>query len=279
LREEQKEEEDNGKQIIYQLEENEMNLKKMMGSSLIAIVLFFLTGSALAEEAKIFSANVSAGYFSKYIWRGQNINDTSVLQTNASGSAYGFTGSIWSSIDLTNSSQFAPDNAGEFSEIDYTLDYSHSFSKVGISLGVIQYLFPNTSWNSTTEIYGAMSFAVPLSPKITWYRDVNLVDGSYVQITAGHTVQKIGKWNDDYYVGLGINGSLAFAGSGYNKGYFGVEKTKFNDFTFGVSVPFNLKHVTLTPSFNVSTMLDKDIGDVTYERNNVWFGLNLSKSF
>jgi hypothetical protein len=262
-----------------QSEENEMNSKRMASLYFTALVLLFMTGSALAEEEKTFSASASAGYFSKYIWRGQNVNDTSVLQTNVSGSAYGFTGSIWSNIDLTNDSQFAPNNAGEFSEVDYTLDYSYSTSKVGFSLGVIHYLFPNTGAKSTTEIYGGLSVAVPLSPKITWYRDVNLIDGSYIQITAGHTFEKIGKWNDDYYVDLSFNGSLAFAGSGYNKGYFGIDKTKFNDFTFGVGVPFNLKHVTLTPSFNVSTMLDDQIGDVTYEKNNVWFGLNLSKSF
>lgn len=148
-----------------------------------------------------------------------------------------------------------------------------------MSLGVIHYLFPNTDFSPTTEFYGGLSFAVPLSPKITWYRDVDVVDGSYFQITAGHSFEKIGKWNDDYYVGLSINGSLAFAGDGYNDSYFGVGDTKFNDFTLGIGVPFNLKHVTITPSFNVSTMLDEEIGDATYERNNVWFGVNLSKSF
>ena len=256
-----------------------MKLRKMVGWSLVALLLFLLTGVAMAEEEKPFSASVSAGYYSKYIWRGQNVNDTSVLQTNVSGSAYGFTGSIWSNIDLTNKSQFAANNAGEFSEIDHTLDYSHSFSKVGLSLGVIHYLFPNTGAQSTTEIYGGISFAVPLSPKITWYRDVNLIDGSYIQLTAGHAIEKIASWNDDYYVGLSVNGSLAWAGSGYNGGYFGISKTKFNDFTLGIGVPFTLKYVSITPSFNVSAMLDDQIGKATYERNNVWFGVGLSKSF
>ncbi|HSW38866.1 MAG TPA: hypothetical protein VLL97_05180, partial [Acidobacteriota bacterium] len=201
------------------------------------------------------------------------------MQTNISGSTHGFTGSIWSNIDLTNDSQFAPGNAGEFSEVNYTLDYSYSASMVGFSLGVIHYLFPNTGASSTTEIYGGMSFAVPLSPKITWYRDVSLVDGSYIQITAGHTFEKIGKWNEGCSIGLSLSGSLAFAGSGYNKGYFGIDKTIFNDFTFGVGMPFNLKHVTLTPSFNVSSMPHDEIGGATFEQNNVWFGLNLSKSF
>lgn len=256
-----------------------MKLRTMVGGCVGALMLLFMMGTAMAGDENPFSASASVGYFSKYIWRGQNVNDTSVMQTNASGSAYGFTGSIWSNIDLTNTSQSAPDNAGEFSEIDYLLDYSKSVGKVGFSLGVIHYLFPNTSFSATTEIYGGLSLDVPLSPKITWYRDVNAVDGSYIQITAGHSFEKIAKWNDDYYVGLSINGSLAFAGEGYNAGYFGISETKFNDFTFGVSVPFHLKYVSLTPSFNVSTMLDSAIGDATYERNNVWFGVNLSKSF
>lgn len=258
-----------------------MKLRGVFVWSLSALMLLCLRGEVMAEE-KPFSASVSAGYFSKYVWRGQNVNDTSVLQTNVSGSAYGFTGSIWSNIDLTNDSQFAPDNAGEFSEIDYTLDYSNKIpgtDKVGFSLGVIHYLFPNTGAKATTEIYGALSLNVPLAPKVTWYRDVNAVDGSYIQVSAGHAIEKIAKWNDDYYIGLSVTGSLAFAGEGYNKGYFGIEETRFNDFTLGISVPFTLKYVTLTPSFNVSTMLDDDIGAVTYERNNVWAGLSLSKSF
>jgi hypothetical protein len=256
-----------------------MKPKRMIGWSLSTLMLLFMMGTAMAEDENPFSASVSVGYFSKYVWRGQNVNDESVLQTNVAGTWHGFTGSIWSNIDLTNNSQSAPNNAGEFSEIDYALDYSASAGKLGYSLGVIHYIFPNTTFVPTTEFYGGVSLAVPLSPKITWYRDVDVVDGSYFQITAGHAFEKIAKWNDDYYVGLSINGSLAFAGKGYNDSYFGVGETKFNDFTLGIGVPFNLKHVTITPSFNFSSMLDSDIGDVTYERNNFWFGVGLSKSF
>jgi len=252
---------------------------KMFSWSLIILLLIISAGTAEAQEEQTFSAEISAGYYNKYIWRGQNVNDTSVFQTNVSGSAYGFTGSIWSNIDLTNDSQFAPDNAGEFSEIDYVLDYSQSISKVGVSLGVIHYLFPNTPFQSTTEIYGGVGFDIPLAPTITWYRDVNAVDGSYIQMTAGHTFERIEAWSGGYDVGLSLGGSLAFAGSGYNSGYFGINETKFNDLTFTIGVPFNLKHVTLTPSVSFSTMLDEQIGAATYERNNVWFGLGLSKSF
>ncbi len=259
-----------------------MIFKRLAVGSLCLMTMLVLAGSAVAQEEKTFNAGVSISYANKYIWRGQNINDTSVIQPNVSGSAYGFTGSVWGNIDATGKSQTAPNNAGDFSEIDYTLDYSAKAPvapKLGYSLGIIHYLFPNTSLKSTTEIYGALSLAVPLSPKIAWYRDVNAVDGSYLQLTAGHTFEKIGKWAEDYYVGLSLTGSLGWAGSGYNKGYFGVEKTKFNDFTFSAGVPITLKSFSVTPSFNTSTMLDGQIGDAAFQRSNFWFGLGFSKSF
>ena len=224
---------------------------------------------------------ISADYFGKYIWRGQNINDESVLQTNVSGSAYGFTGSIWANIDLTNGSQSVPNNAGEFSEIDYTLDYSASIpgaKKLGVSVGVIHYLFPNTTFSSTTEIYGGLSVDVPLSPSFTWYYDANAVDGSYMQFSLGHSFEKLAG-DQDYSVGLDLSGSIAWAGSGYNNGYFGIDAVKFNDLAIKVGVPINLKHVTVTPSLNISSMLSEEVGMAVYERNNVWFGVGLSKSF
>ena len=114
------------------------------------MLLLSVMGSFAADDEKVMGVDISADYFGKYIWRGQNINDESVLQTNVSGSAYGFTGSIWANIDLTNGSQSVPNNAGEFSEIDYTLDYSASIpgaKKLGVSVGVIHYLFPNTTFS------------------------------------------------------------------------------------------------------------------------------------
>ncbi len=251
-----------------------MKVQKMFGWSLSVLILLFTMGTAIAENAKPFSASVSVDYFSKYVWRGQSINDESVLQTNVSGSAYGFTGSIWSNNDLTN------DRKGEFSEVDYSLDYSHTLSeKIGFSLGVIHYVFPNTEFVPTTEIYGGLNFSVALSPSVKWYRDINEIDGSYIQISAGHSFDELVKWSNGCSMGVSVSASLAFAGKGYNAGYFGIEDTLMNDFTLGISVPFDLKHVTLTPRFQFSTMVDEEIGNAVSERNNVWFGMGLSKSF
>jgi uncharacterized protein (TIGR02001 family) len=263
-----------------------MKLKRMGRLSLGIIALSLVVGNALAQDEKVFSADVSLDYNSKYIWRGIQVNNESVFQPSVSGSAYGFTGSIWANIDMTDYAG----TAGEFSEIDYSLDYSGTIGKspVGYSAGVIQYIFPTVGATdaSTTEIYGGLSFDVPLSPYITLYRDVNSIDGTYVQMGVGHSFEK--ELAPDYSVGLDLSASFAFADCGYNDGYFGVNETKWNDFTLGISVPFNLKYVTLTPSLNVSTFLDDTIAAAHAEmygvsepanRTNVWAGVSLSKSF
>ncbi len=130
------------------------------GSVVLGLALItFVAGTAAADD-KVVTYGFSTDYFSKYIWRGQNVDNSSVLQPAFSASAYGFTGSIWSNIDMTNRSKTAPDNAWEFSEYDLTLDYTGAipgFNWLSGSVGTIYYQFPNTQLNPTTEIYGGFS--------------------------------------------------------------------------------------------------------------------------
>jgi hypothetical protein len=259
-----------------------VKLRRLGGLSLFAMMAAFILNTDSMAEDQVFSADISVDYYGKYIWRGQNVNDESVLQPNVSGSAYGFTGSIWANIDLTNGPhQAAPNNTGEFSEIDYTLDYSASVpgaEKLGFSLGVIHYLFPNTTFTSTTEIYAGANLDFPLSPFFTWYGDVNAIEGSYLQFGFGHSFEKLAG-SVDYNMGLDLSASFAWGSRGYNNGYFGIDEGAWNDLLIGIGVPITLKYVTLTPSLNISTMLSERIGDASFERTNVWFGFGLSKGF
>ena len=247
-----------------------------------SIVLFSFTGILGAQEETGFSASASVDYFNRYVWRGMNLNDDSVFQFNMEGSAWGFTGGIWSNMPLTDTYETRP--AGEFDEVDYSLDFSRSINdKIGFSLGVIHYTLQGYE-SPTTEIYGGLNFDVLLSPSVTWYRDVDGIDGSYIQFGLNHSFEKIGKWSDDEYVSLELSGNFGLGGSSYNIGYFGVEGTKLNDFTLNIAVPFQLKHgISVTPSINMSAMLNGTIRDSyfygTGKPTNVWFGINFTKSF
>ncbi|MFZ0034539.1 MAG: hypothetical protein WAK60_06080 [Sedimentisphaerales bacterium] len=235
----------------------------------------------MAEEKIKFG--FSTDYYSKYIWRGQNIDDKSVLQPFISASAYGFTGSIWGNLDLTNKSQTAPDSAWEFSEFDYTLDYTSAIPGndwLTGSVGVIYYRFPNTVFEPTTEIYGGLSLPkVPLTPSFKWYRDVDEIKGSYFQFAIGHTLEKIYVVNEKCYCGLLLGASYGWGNAAYDKGYFGVNSGQSNDLTLTAGLPFCVDTWTIKPSINYSTMLSDAIREAVDRSDNIWFGVGVSTSF
>jgi hypothetical protein len=241
----------------------------------------FVAGTAAAEEQAV-KFGLVADYYSKYIWRGQNINDESVLQPTISASAYGFTGSIWGNLDLTNESQTAPDNSWEFSEFDYSLDYTAAVPDVdwlNFSVGTIHYEFPNTTFKPTTEVYGGLSFGVPLSPSFKWYRDLDEADGSYLLFGLGHIFEKLMTWSETCYCGLQLGASAGWGNAAYNDGYFGVDRDKFNDLTLSTGLCVQIDSWMVRPNINYSTMLDDDIRQATDKSDNLWAGVGISTGF
>jgi hypothetical protein len=238
--------------------------------------------SPVKQNEQVVKFGISADYYSKYIWRGEVLDNKSVLQPAISASAYGFTGSIWGNMDLSNSSKIVTDNAGEFSEFDWTLDYTAAvpgIENTNFSVGTIYYRFPNQVYHPTIEVYGGLSFSVPLSPFIRLYHDVDEIDGTYVQLGAGHTFEKIYVVNEKCYCGLQLGASVGWGSAGYNHGYFGVDNSKLNDLTLSAGLPFCIDSWTLRPSVNYATMLSDDIRQATDKNDNVWWGIGLSTSF
>ncbi|GAG32135.1 unnamed protein product, partial [marine sediment metagenome] len=118
-------------------------------------------GEAFGESKVDFE--ITADFFSKYIWRGQNIADDPVFQSGFSASYRGLTAAIWGNLELTSING----NSGDFSELDYCLDYSGKvpgIKGVGYSIGAGYYTFPGTAIKDTTEVYAGLSFDLPLSP-------------------------------------------------------------------------------------------------------------------
>ena len=255
------------------------------GSVILGLVLItFASGTAAAED-KVVTFGLSMDYYSKYIWRGQNIDNSSVLQPAVSASAYGFTGSIWGNMDLTNRSAAAPDNAWEFSEFDWTLDYTSKIPGIDWltgSVGAIYYRFPNqpSPINMTTEIYGGLTLnAVPLSPSFKWYRDVEEIKGSYFQFGIGQFFDKLYVMNEKCYCGLQLGASTGWGNAAYNKGYFGVNSSQANDLTLSAALCVQIDTWMIKPSINYSTMLSDAIQEATTKSDNFWVGVGVSTSF
>jgi len=235
-----------------------------------------------AEKDKLMvHFEVTADYFSKYIWRGQNLSDDPVFQPGVSATYRGLTTMIWGSLETTNING----NSGDFSELDYCLDYSSEvpgIKGVGYSIGAAYYSFPGTEVKDTTELYWGLNFDLPLSPSVMVYYDVDEAEGTYVSLAVACSVERIAGLGRDMPLGMEISASLGWGSASYNKYYWGTDQSKLNDLTFSVSFPVEIAGWSVAPSLNYVTLLSDDIRDTdAYGTDSDFFflGVSLTKSF
>ncbi len=229
------------------------------------------------EEPTV-EVEVTADFFSKYVWRGQNLVDDWVLQPGASASYKGLTASIWGNLELTDET----DHEGEFTEIDYTLDYSAAVPGVealGFSVGVIYYDFPNTDVAGTTELYWGLSLDVPASPCVTVYHDIDEVDGTYASLSVGHSVENVFEIAPDVPVGLEAGASIGWGSSDYNEGYWSTDGSGLNDLVLSIALPFEIAGVSVTPSASYIALLSSDVRDASSDEDIFVAGVGFAKGF
>jgi hypothetical protein len=242
----------------------------------VAAMVLSTAPLAMAEDDVTFG--VAADFFNKYVWRGQNVVDDWVMQPSASVGYKGFTGSIWANSDITGDVV----DDWEFNEIDYAIDYSNKIpgqETFGFSAGLIYYDFPNTAFEATSEVYGGLNADVFLSPAVKWFYDFDEAEGSYIQFSLGHTIEKIFSWTEENYCDVALGASVGYATDNYNDFYFGVDDGAFNDVTFSVGLPLCFGSLTIKPSVAYSMMIDDDIRDATGKSDNFWGGVGLAYSF
>jgi len=255
-------------------------------SPLFSLCFFFVPGQTIVFADNRIEFEVRADFFSKYVWRGQNISDDPVFQPSISAGYDGLTVSIWGNLELTNIN----DKSGDFSELDYSLDYSGDFpgiKGIGYSVGVIYYDFPGAAADSTripdtTELYWGFSFDLPASPSITVYHDVDEAEGTYISFAIGHSIEKFVELGPDVPVEMEVGASLGWGSGSYNKYYWGTEQSKMNDLVLSASFPFEVAGLTVAPTLNYVTLLNDDIRDTdAYGTDSDFFfaGVSLSKSF
>jgi hypothetical protein len=249
-------------------------MRKAKVVSCVFVVLFSVSGVVSAGDV---SVGVGADVLSKYVWRGQNLVDGAVFQPGASVGYKGLTGSIWGNLDMTDKN----DNSGNFTEVDYTIDYSGTmpgFDKLSYSVGAIYYDFPNTGLDGTTEVYVGFCLDVPASPGVTIYHDVDEADGTYVSFSAGHSIEKLGTLP----VGLDLDVSLGWGNKTYNSFYWGTTGSELNDLVLSAGLPFEVAGITITPKVSLITLLGSDVKEAdAYDTSNsvVVFGVGFAKEF
>jgi hypothetical protein len=250
-------------------------------NSIVSVVLVLVVSTATVFAEGDLGFEFTSDFNGKYIWRGQNLDDDPVFQPGLSASYKGLTAAIWGNLELTNING----NSGDFSELDYSIDYSSNLpdaEDVGFSIGAIYYDFPGTTVPSTTELYWGFSLDTTLSPSITFYHDIDEADGLYISAGIGHSIEKIFEIGPESPVAMELGASYGWGDSSYNKYYWGLNDSKANDLTLSASFPFEVGGWTVNPSINYVALVSSGIRktDAYGTDDDLFFvGIGLSKGF
>jgi hypothetical protein len=244
------------------------------------VVILGCTGSIMAAE-NVLGVDITADFLGKYVWRGQNLNDDPVFQPSFGINYGGLTASIWGNLDMTSYTG----NSGEFTEYDYSLDYTTAcpgLEGIELNFGVINY--DCVSLEDTTEVYYGAVFDLPLSPAVTIYHDVDEVKGAYAEFSLTHTIEKIAELSSEMPIGMETCVSLGWGSETFNKGYWDlpVDDSSISDLAVCVSFPVEVKNWTVAPNVHYITILDSDMRRAdTYDSASDYFfmGISLSTGF
>ncbi len=243
----------------------------------VCVAMVFALGIGAVHAGEITAdVNADVSVLSNYVWRGQNLGEDGVIQPNLSiGFANGLSLGVWANY-LIDDGRYSDNNM--VNEVDYTVDYSFELGPVGMSAGWIFYDFPRTGGLNTHELYLGASLDIILAPSLTVYRDINSIDGTYVNVGIGHDFEINEKAT------FSLSGTLGWGSESYHKGYFGVKDDDFSDYNLGASLSYAVTDkITITPMINFSDFIDDDIEDAAellYDEDDVIYGgINVSYSF
>ena len=236
-------------------------MKKLFGILLAGMMLI---GSANAQEDV--SVGISLDGYSGYIWRGFVIgaDDKAALQPGIElgfGES-GLTVGGWGSFFVQDRSVL-----DGVDEVDLYADYSTTLSEdsgLGISIGFIEYLFPNGGAGSkhSEEAYVGLSVDHQLAPSLTFYYDFGLADAWYLVFSAGIDVPL----GEEDGPALSLGGSVSMSDYG--------NKTGFSDATATASVSFGAGAISIAPTVGFSYADSK----INADNSSFWGGISISFS-
>lgn len=148
----------------------------------------FLGGAALtaSAEEEAPSADLSVSLLSKYVWRGYELSDDSiVIQPSMTVGYKGFGFNLWGNLDTDQDMALYGVDGGNWNETDMTLSYDGSAGMVGYGVGYIYYGLDGAA--DTQEIYASIGLDTIAAPSLTIYRDFDEYEGWYVNLAVGHS--------------------------------------------------------------------------------------------
>jgi hypothetical protein len=236
------------------------------------LLLIFSTCAVARDDGESsVSLNLEAAALNKYVWRGMILTDGPVFQPAVTLGFSGLSLGLWVNLELND----VNDNRFHITEVDYDARYSFSFDKLSANIGIIRYTFPNTDLGSTTEIYAGIGLDTVLQPSITIYRDIDLIDGTYISF-AGSQSLALGRSGHS----LGLSAALGYGSSEHNLFYYGVDESCLTDLLLSAVLSLKLgDNLTLSPQIAYSAFMSDKIKDnFDYDHATI-FGVGVAVDF
>ena len=251
-------------------------LRTSVSTFIVTLLVSF--GSVNANEVKI-AGSATIDVMSNYVWRGQKLSNSWVIQPSV-GITYGnFDTNIWANYD-SDSIIDECDGHGEVTETDITANYNFSFDKLTIGVGYIYYVL--NSFNDTQEIYLAAAYDVLLNPSLTIYYDYDEGQGAFIVASIGHSFDL----SKDIPIELGASASFNIENKVMGMDSEGDKFSNFynGELTASVSIPL-IKALSVTPKAAYSFPLSKDAKEAISsisddgDKDIFYGGINLTLSF
>jgi hypothetical protein len=249
---------------------------------LLALVAVAAFGgmSAQAGEGTDLTISGQLDWASKYVWRGILVNDDAVVQPSVTvgyslGDAGDLSLNIWGNID-TNNAYNREDN---FQEVDYTLAYSKALDECyTLGAGAIVYDFPGQGTPTTTELFVTLAAAVPLSPVLSVYYDIDEVDGWYVNLAGSHEIALADIHEN---LSLILASSIGWGSEDWIGAYTGVNDAALVAISPSATVTYTASEkLSFSWYAKYDYLLDNDVRNaVAADASNFWFGTNVAVSF
>jgi hypothetical protein len=174
----------------------ERKMKGIIATGIATVGLLCTSITALAGDTP--EADLTMGFYSKYVWRGQELSkDSLVIQPSMTISYKGFGFNLWGNLDT----DLEGVDKGKWNETDMTVSYDGSYSMVNYGLGWIYYALDGT--DDTQDIYATVGLDVLLAPTLTIYRDISGLDVTYCTLGISHSLSI----SDKIGLDLGAQGS------------------------------------------------------------------------
>ncbi|HMK50526.1 MAG TPA: hypothetical protein VK435_10775 [Thermodesulfovibrionales bacterium] len=246
----------------------------------LALILTFLvsTGVVYAEEIKT-SGSASVDVMSNYVWRGQKLSNSWVVQPSVAITYGAFGANIWANYD-SDSKIDEGDGHGEVTETDITLTYTRSIDKWTFGAGYIYYALDAA--NDTQEVYLSASYDTLLKPTLTVYYDYDEGQGAFIVASIGHSLELIK--NTTLNLGASASYNVNNKVMGFNDKGDDFSNFYNAELSSSLNIPVT-KALTITPKIAYSFPLSDDAKEAIKsisddgKKDIVYGGVNVTLSF